>query len=506
MIIDIKDYTERWLNDYIVYHYGHFATDYGDLSKADAYFTQKFKDAMDDLNETALTDQMDAIQNNMKSLAPEAAQALNLYNSVSDGTALESAMEQIANAVNEGVSLAYNNNSVNPSNYEQILQSAESYKGMLSNGTPGVAQVNEFFNLILEAMTMAGKIDTSFLTGLTNIGQELVGENATFSLDPQWSNRTVKTVTKRDLEACTKVLQYLQNALTRFNEASYQSGGVTINKQKGTLSAASFGGTIANIFNRQIGERLSRTILAKGISAAMKDPNSQLQQLVQSGELKLGTGRFTLGGDRRDVANRSSKVDIFNQNAFQLSLVENGQTYEIQIGMNTSVKWYGGLKQNAQIHLIAGSPLGSYFQSGTEEHYLAYNVIAHRASPGDYAKVFRTVKAATAATFFNQWISGTGASIRKSTAYINKVQYLMVNGKIYSVMRIIRNICNEIARTNNWNSAFNMSIERKDSNKWIGQGPDKELAMKRSQLVNGVMDKLTIGATLNSNILLRYAY
>ena len=505
MVINIRDYTERWLNDYIVYHAGHFANEYRDLDRAGLYFDLKYQEAMDNLQEGALVGQMEAIQQNMQALAPGAASALNLYDALQNGSALENAMDQIAQALNQGIELAYSNNSVSPDNYEQVLQEASKFNTLLAQGSPEIQEVNAFFDLVLQGMTMAGKINTDLLNGLTRIGQHLTG-NTSFQLNQQWNNKAVTTLTVMDMKACENVLRYLDNAMKKFDAASYTSGGTTISKSPGMLSAASFGGTIKNIFNKQIGERLARTILASGIKQAVNKSDSIFNQLVQSGQLKLGNGKLTMGGDRRDQANRVSKVDIFNQRAFQLSVTENGQTYDIEIGLNTSVKWYSGLKENNEIHMVAGSPLGSYFKSGTPEHYLAYNVIAHRASPGGYDEVFRTLKASVAATFFNEWISGTGARIKRSTAYVNKVQYLMVNGRIYSVMRIIRNICNEIARTNNWNSAFNLDISRNDSNKWIGNNPNIPDAMVRSQLVNKVMDKLVIGATLNSNILLQYAY
>ena len=497
MVINIQDYTERWLNDYIVYHYGHFANEYGDLDRADMYFNLKYQEAMEKLHEDALVGQMKAIQDTMKKLVPKAAQGLNFYDALQKGAVLEKTMDEIASAINEGIELAYNNGEVNTSNYEEVLNLATNYQGMLSDGLASVANVNAFFDLLLQGMTMAGKIDTSFLMGLTNIGQHLTG-NSDFALNSQWGKKAVKSITVRDLTACKEVLQYLNDAVQKFEDASQTS--------KNTLSAADFSYTIRSIFDRQIGDRMSRTILANGIKKAMDQGDSMLMELVRSGKLTLGTGRFTLGRERQDIMNKNSSVDIFNSHAFQLSVAEGGDTYKIEIGLNTSVQWYNGLNKNTQIQMVASSPLENYFKSGTPEHYLAYNVIAHRDSPGGYSEVFKTLKAATAATFFNEWISGTGAAISHSVAYVNKVQYLMINGKIYSVMRIIRNICEEIAKSNNWNNAFNMDISVKNSNKWIGDSPNLELAIKRSELVNGVTNKLTIGATLNSNILLQYAY
>ena len=90
----------------------------------------------------------------------------------------------------------------------------------------------------------------------------------------------------------------------------------------------------------------------------------------------------------------------------------------------------------------------------------------------------------------------------------------MVNGKVYSIMRIIGNICNELAERESWSKSadmpFNMHIPGKDINKWETtneiEGPSRLLEGKRSKAVNDVINKLTISASLNANILKKYAY
>lgn len=514
MIIDIRDYTERWLNDYIVYHSGHFADEYGDLDRAGLYFDLKYKQAIDNMVEDSTVGQMQALQATMKSQGKRAAVGLDVLDKLQNGGLLEQTMDEIADALNDAIERYYSSGAVNTENYEDIIKQAKKFNSALSKGYMSQQKMNEFFDLLLKGIEQAGKIDLELLDGLTDIGKTLTG-NSSFQIDQSWRKRGVKTLTKQDADMCQKVLEYLTHAADRFTEAQYTTTtGKNVSKNANTLDAQSFSSTINNIFSTVIGEQLSRTILAKGLQIAINDADSKIVELMQrqgNGRVTLGRGKWTQGGSRHDENNRVSKVDIFNQRAFELTVEENGRQYNIEIGANTSVKWYKGLSHDSSIHLVAGSPLGSYFKSGTPERYLAYNVIAHRWSPGEFHDVYRSLRASTAATFFNEWMTGTGGNIVGSRMYVNKVQFLMINGKIYSVMRIVRNICDDLAKRESWtesaNMPFNMSVPRKDVNKWQGDsGPNVPDAMIRSKLVNEVMNKIGVTASLNANTLLQYAY
>lgn len=501
MIINVRDYVDRWMNDYIVYHSNHLIN-YGDIDRAGLYFNLKYQEAIDKMGDDALAGQMKIIQATMQSQGRKAAKGLQVLDSLQSGTLLESTMDEIARGINEGIDLYYQQ--VGFENYESIIQQAKGFNKSLSKGSMSVTQINQFFDLLLKGVEQAGKFNIQLLDGLSDIGKQL-SKTSNFQIDQGWKRKaTAQQLTKDDIDMANKILQYLTTAVDKFNANS------------GILSSQSFSSTINNIFSTVIGEKLSKELLAKGIAAGINHTDSVLDQMTKKsiGNGKLtwrDKGRFNLGGHRQDVQNRTSKVNIFNQKAFNLSVSEHGQVYDIEIGTNTSVRWQKGLNENSEIHMVAGTALGNYFKSGTTDRYLAYNIIAHRWSGDEFSDVYRSLRASTAATFFNEWMTGTGSSIKGSKMYVNKVQFLMINGRIYPVMRIIKNICQELSRNNSWeesaNMPFNMKIQRKDANKWQGNnGPNIEDAMKRSQLVNAVMNKLTISASLNGNILTKYAY
>lgn len=501
MIINIRDYVDRWMNDYIVYHSSHLVA-YGDLDRAGIYFNLKYQEAIDKMGDDALAGQMKIIQATMQSQSKKAAKGLQVLDGLQSGGLLESTMDEIAKGINEGIDLYYEQ--VGFENYESIIQQAKGFSSSLSKGTMSISQINQFFDLLLKGVEQAGRFDMQLLDGLSDIGKLLSGTSS-FQIDQSWRRKaTVKRLNKDDIDMANQILQYLTSAVDKFNANS------------GTLNAQSFSQTINNIFSMTIGEKLSKELLAKGIATGVNHVDSILNEMTKKpiGNGKLtwkDKGRFTSGSRRQDVQNRTSKVNIFNQKAFTLSVSEKGQVYDIEIGTNTSAKWNKGVDQSNEINMVAGTALGSYFKSGTTDRYLAYNIISHRYNGEEFNDVYRSLRASTAATFFNEWMTGTGASIKGSKMYVNKAQFLMINGRVYSVMRIIRNICQELSRNNSWdqsvNMPFKMNIQRKDVNKWQGnRGPNIEDAIKRSQLVNAVMNKLTISASLNSNILTKYAY
>jgi hypothetical protein len=78
-------------------------------------------------------------------------------------------------------------------------------------------------------------------------------------------------------------------------------------------------------------------------------------------------------------------------------------------------------------------------------------------------EAYRNVRAATAASFFNDWISGSGGIISGSGS-LDSVQYLMVNGTLYSINTILAKICESINNDNlgadseSADMPFNMSV------------------------------------------------
>ena len=129
-------------------------------------------------------------------------------------------------------------------------------------------------------------------------------------------------------------------------------------------------------------------------------------------------------------------------------------------------------------------------------------MIAHRFTGSDFEESFNNIRASVAASFFNEWVSSGGLASSKG----HLGQLLIVNGKVFSIQRIINNICDDIVR-NSGHEIVSIGGENSTGNKWYGNtGPNVLDALTRSNIVNEVISKLTISATLNNNILSKYAY
>lgn len=486
MVINIDDYVWRWQNEYIIYHMQHLQQN-GDLDKAESVFEPIYNKAINRMQDDQSQSQIDSITYQMMMKGQQVAPAVELFSQLENGKILDDLMDQIANSINSGIEAEY---AATPSlgTFDQVLQQVQDQKEWFLTGNKMEAsQIDKFFNSLLTAMRQAtgGKLDRRIFEALTGLGQSLTGDS-NYKVSSKWFGQVVG-LSQEDLNMTDEILALLNKAVGQFNN--------------GTLTKSSFNSIINNIFQRIIGERISQRLLQKGLQRAA----SEIDQIVV-GSIKEGKNikvsinddtPFTLGGTKSN-----SKVDIFNSDAFQVSVTENDDSFNIEIGANTQVKWHSS--KDSRIQLVGGASLGDCLSlMDGPAKYLSYNLIAHRWAGAEFAEVYSKMRATIAASFFNSWLSGD-TSITNSQ--INKVQFLMINGKVYSVMRIIRNICNELASNEKWDSPFKMSIAKITGNKWLGEGPNRELAIQRSQATKEIINKLTISATLNSKILEKYAY
>lgn len=492
--------------DFITLGYIHFHKNVvaKELQASNAYFDKKYQLAVGSMRQDALEKQLNAVRTELVPQSEKAASALKILSQLQSGTLLDEIMELIANSLNTSIEKIWNNNE-----FETLTKQGKKFNKALENGPMSTAQVDTFLNLVLRAAELGGTIDANSLAILTELGKYL-SYDENFKITGGWEKKA--TAVPVDLKVggdapVQKMVRYLVNAAQ-----SFAVGG-------GTLSNRSFSSTINNMFSTAAGEP-SSNVLLQNVS---KNIESNLDQmLLNTLEKSLGQGakvkvqpvgpNWTQGGNRKDANRQTSKVDLFNQDAFQITVTVNGQTMDIVLAANTSVKWYKKITPRSHIGMVKGSPLNKYFQDSSLEKYYAYNVIAHRFSGQQFHDAYRRVRAATAATFFNDWMTGSGAQV--GNLGTNRVQFLMVNGKLYSVMTIINNIVKELssksANTESKDMPINMSITRQDANKWqtsaSGEsGPNWELAFARSRIVNEVLNKSTISATLNANVLLKYA-
>lgn len=476
MTIDIYNYWNRWLINYIVYHKEHLI-EYGDVDSANTHFSVQYQEAISKMNSSSEEAYISSIQEQMQSQGQAAAKGIKILSDIQVGTLLDSTLDEIVKGINEGIDLA--GEQVNFDNYNSILQEARGFNNLLANKNPNAQRVNQFFNLLLQGLDQAKMIDINILNALSQIGNQLVGTS--FQIDPVWQNKAV-ALSDVDIQTAQKVIDSLNRAVQRLG-------------REGTVSSRSFANTISYIFNQTIGNKIGQMIIAEGIKMGLDTVDSILDKAVnQSG------GKLIWVDKGETTSSFDGETIVFDQDAFNLKVQKKGQTFNIEIGTGANIKWDNRRKSNNVIQAIAKTTIGDYF-ADMREKYLAYNIIAHRFTGPEFENTFNLIRASTAASFFNNWVQSGGFKVPNG----QPAQFLLVNGKVYSVQRIINNICDDIMR-NGGQGAFSLNIASGQINKWQGQSASLVDAIKRSNMVNQIIDKFTIAATLNSNILTKYAY
>lgn len=478
MDIDIYDYVQRWSINYIVYHSSHLR-EYGDVESANTLFSAQYQQAVNKAQTAGIEAQISSIQEQMQLKAPSAVSGLKILSDLEIGTLLDSTLDQIAAGINEGIELA--GGQVDFENYNTILQQVGSFNNLLSTGTPEIQRVNDFFRLLISALTKANMINVNVLDALTQIGRQLIGTS--FQID-QAQQSYVMAVGKGDINIAKDVIDSLNRAVTRLSE-------------QGSVNSRSFANTIAYIFRRVIGNQISQAIVAEGISIGVNTADSILDKVIAQSGGKL---RWVDKG-QNNVSKSKGTTNIFNNDTFSLQVTKGNQTFNIEIGTNVNARWQNKKMSQNKISASSSMNVGEYF-SGQPEKYLAYNMIAHRYTGADFEESFNNIRASVAASFFNQWIQSSEFSSQKG----HLGQFIIVNGRVFSIQRIINNICDDIVR-NSAHEVVSIGGEGALGNKWYGNSGANILdAITRSNIVNGVINKLTIAATLNNNILSKYAY
>lgn len=493
MYIDIYDYFDRWMHSYIVYHTGHLEK-YGDVERANIHFGSKANDAIENMRDVASEGLLAGIQVDMRSKAAGAATSLNMANELQNDSFLMQTLDKIAEGLNEAMDRAYQQ--VTFENYENYLAEAGKFNGMLAKGDPDATTVDQFFSLLISALEQAKLVNIDVLQALSGISNNLGGTN--FALDNSFMNR-VQVFDNIDAQAAQKVINSLSKAAEKLH-------------QEGVVNSRSFANTINYIFQKVIGQQIQEIMLAEGLNYMVESADKEFDKMMK----KSLHGKLSWVDKPRTSKNSNKTLDasLFDNGVLSLRVKQERKTlYKIEIGTDTSLKLYKNFKSGQNIQILGRASITEYF-TDMQERYLAYNVIAHQMSPntsgydkdtefrnsGNLMDAYDKVRQSVAASFFTDWMKSGG--FRNPAG--RTAQFIMINGKVYPVMRIISNICNDIVK-NRFYNGIQLDIPR-SGNKWIGSQPNKELALQRSAIVNELINKITISATLNTNILKKYAY
>lgn len=470
MVIDV----DFLVDEYIHYHQGH-AKEL--IPEATSVFAQKYADALNEIKSSTKETEINATIMSMRNQGKSAAGVLSFADSLENGSSLEQILDAIAADINEGIA-AYEN-SVDVDNYQSILNGVYNLSGMLEGGAAGIQNVKEFFEYLHKALLLLGpdgKISASQVAALAGIGQVLSGSSS-FGLT-NWTD--VTAVGEEDIQLGAQVIKYLSNAASKLNTG-------------GAVSAESFRGTITAIFHTSITKILSKVLIAQGIAQVEQQADSIVDQQVKSSGGKLTYISSFQKHSREFPVPRGKLIDT---SEFEFSATIGGKEINLEIICDIGRLNWGKRGNKKPIQIISGGKLKDYIDEGKEK-YLGYNIITHRNTGGGaFTQAYEQVRAGVAASYFSDWLA-TGKSKMN-------FQFFMIGDRVYSINRIVRNICEDVRRRS---IAFSMDTNTAFvANKWIGTGPDWGKAVSRSDLITAVLNTLQIAATLNSNILKKYAY
>lgn len=490
MTIDIDkyiDFIER--EQYIIYHKENYSEVIEQTrGRWESAYKGIFNRSMGNLAKQATSQQAKAlrIQEQLESKGENAQDILALMDELEYGNELENILSSIAETLNNALDKAYQEN-----DFETLLTQGGDYSNIFEQGRATSQQISEFFNLVLQGITQLtnGKVPRGTFAQLTQIGKKLGPSSYRFT-NP---GIKVASVTEEQTEIINRVLDYLRQAANK----------ISGNKK---ISSTSFRSTITNIFSGAIGESISKDML----SSILQDVDGEVMSELSKVGVKVNKKSEGFQNVGTQQTNRKvNKVDLINSDAFQLTVNINGRDVIVEIGASTSVKWYQGIAKGgtSPIKLVSGSTMGQVIDRFGETHAAlpgyTYNIFSHNWVD---SRAYKGMRSAIAASFLNEWISGTGEVNEKGQ--INKAQFLMVNGKLYSVLDIIRRICQEDSQYGDTSFA-RISIQGGQGKKIIWENQKKgevprDAGRRRSDKARKVINALSISATLNPNMLNKY--
>lgn len=458
------------------------------------YFIDQRNTALAKARSTATADQLNSMIVKMDGQVLDAESSMDIIKALSqdNNNLLESTLDQIAQAMNEGIEKTFAN-----LDYAQTITNVHNNFDASLSGKNGMGQAaaEKFFNEITKALQLIVSKDSIPIDQFKALQQ--VFSDGTGDIP----SRELTAVSPEDVKIVSSIIESLSRAANALKSAGGQG-----------LSTDSFRGTITAIFHNVIGEQLAKQFVIAGVQEA----NRQADEKIIAGLIKLpGTVKIEKSGADRTDQNRTAKVDILTNNLFQLSTSFNGKQIDIELGANVSVKW--GKKKGRKIQIVNSTKLGPFIeQLGNEE--AAYNIIAHRYSSnylmgnrssstpkargGSFYSAYQAIKASVAGSFFLDWLTGSGATLDFG---VDKVQFLMYNGKIYSVFRVIKAICDTIAHDHQ--KTINVDIKGVDKikNTWVpkkdSDNDNWDAAKERSDRIREVINGLTVSGYFNASVM-----
>lgn len=366
---------------------------------------------------------------------------------------------------------------------DEIKNSLANYQTLLE-GSVNLQRVNDFFQSIDTVLTSINQspLDPTIvqqLIGYISTGQQAIGNSALTSINQLKKHKKIFLL----------IYRAFQSKIEQGND----------------YSSNQFTGTLLNLFNGELGEATAEYMLRQ----AERNVISQADIAVNDAMVKAG-GKFTNVGGKYTVSNTRATVDLLKSKALSLQVQDiNGTNFRISIDSNASVKWRTGKKQSVTI--VSGVPITTLLPAeGSVERWMAENIIAHRrqaggkraataAKNGD-TKVFRQF---LAASFFNNWISGSGQSLKNGGVDTNEI--LVVDGRILSIPQLMADIAKKYEDgATPGRSPFGFDFNNTVENKWKDGPASWQLAKERSDQARASINALKLSAHFNANFIKQY--
>lgn len=465
---------------YIMYREG----DYKYLASKTGIDTQMqkiFNSKIQALNKKSLNTQLDALSYNAK-----AGDAVEVINALSNGSMLENILSQLARGITDSID---RNFSAQP--YNAILAKASNYSSILEKGQASGQKLDSFLQLIVEAVAYMNKgtVPIDLLNALTDFGKRVGGQSFSFN-----KPNKINIYDGKEIESVKQVISLLDSAATQFEKNGCK------------LSKASFQQVITNIFSTSIGEELGLNMVA----TVLTNIDSELEKVLQELGVQINNTSFARN---TSISNPTGKVDIINSNAFTFSVtLQNGQEITIELGSNISEKWYQDIAKNrsTSIHLVSKSTFGQILKDFDRDiGNIMRNIMAHR---WDSEPLYEGMRSVIAASFIDEWLMGKGTKIQGG---VDTAQFLLVNGKVYSVLEIIRKVFAQnmqyaVARTGLPSLSIGGQIALPQAKQWQPR-ESKDIdewapAFRRSDPLKELIDALTISCSFNSKMLEKYLH
>lgn len=459
----------RYIDDYIVSSRS-FGNEFYNKTidpAAKEYYQNKYQEAIANMKANLNKGQLKSIlANNDISGATEVLEDFTSSNSY----ILEDVFNQIAEKLNQAIASAEAN-----VNFSALQQEARSAQTILENGNNSMENVQSFLNTLNGALRAINEsqlprdVYDAFLGIFT--GKVAMTEPV--------------AVSDSESDTIKKVVRYLNSAAEKF-----QTNG-------GSLKASSFGGTISNIFNQMAGEPMAKKLVADNLEGAVLDTLNTLSTAKLNKNITVikGTNNHSeTTGDRR-VSGTQIKTDLLNTDMLSLVCGMGDNQITVEVSGNASIKWSG--KKKRSIELVNGAPITSVLSS-TEEYAYAHNAIAHNGA------ALPTIRKGIAASFFVNWLTGSGDTFSTASGMTSsdRVQFLIVNGQVFSVYDVVQRVLNNAEKQRN---GLGLSFEYKGghpNNAWQGTAANSTYyARERSEAAKEVINAIQISATLSKSVL-----